>query len=69
MPQGMGYPKGDMVMKKGSRTMSEMMGVGKPEPTMKKKPSSKAKMMEKPASKAEMMRGKKPMFPFKKGGK
>jgi hypothetical protein len=86
MPQGMGYPKGDMVMKKGSRTMSQLMGIEKGEHGMKKKPNMagvmKAETKEygkRPASKAAMMRGemkehpkmggKKPMFPFKKGGK
>lgn len=86
MPQGMGYPKGDMVMKKGGRTMSQLMGIEKGEHGMKKKPNMagvmKAETKEygkRPASKAALMRGemkehpkmggKKPMFPFKKGGR
>lgn len=54
MPQGMGYPKGDMVMKKGKMSMSEMMGI-------KKGSSSKESSCD--------MKGKKKMFPFKKGGR
>jgi hypothetical protein len=53
MPQGMGYPKGDMVMKK--KSMSEMMGMKKSSTKDDKSCSTSMK--------------KQKMFPFKKGGK
>lgn len=42
MPMGMPYPKGNMAMKKGKMSMSEMMGVEKKMPSMME-PKMKAK--------------------------
>ena len=59
MPMGMPYPKGNMAMKKGKMSMSEMMGVEKKMPGME---SSEKKMPMKANGKGKKM----PAFMMKK---
>jgi len=59
MPMGMPYPKGNMAMKKGKMSMSEMMGVEKKMPAMD---SSEKKMPMKANGKGKKM----PAFMMKK---